>query len=249
MIIKRMTVLLTLFFLLEGCSAKTPLGPPKPQFDAAEFNFGRIPEGVIVTHIYDLTNEGGDSLVITELRPHCGCTKAPLATSVVGAGKTVPIELRFNSRGYHGKARKSASIRLDADGKIISDQLFFSAYIDTSAETFSDGQIAVSEPVITFADSVERVELQLSNRMAASRELSIVDYQPDRIELSWKKKLLGPKESATLEITRKIPANELYASITMEMKGYDNSRITIPLGGVNRKVERIRSVRKIAPRK
>jgi len=240
-----MAVLLT----LSGCSAKTPEGPPDPQFDTTEFNFGIIPANTVVTHVYSLTNAGGDSVVIEDIRAHCGCTKIPLTIHVIGAGKTAPIELRFNSKGYRGKSRKSASVRLDAGGgKKVSEKIFFSAYTDTAAIAFSSGQIAVSEPIIVFDDSVKKIELEISNRLAASRKLVIVDYQADRIGISWEKKLLGPKEKTILVIERKVPTNKLFASITMEMKGYNNSRITIPVLGKDRKPEKMKSVRKIAPK-
>jgi hypothetical protein len=245
---KNLLLSIALLLILSGCSAKTPAGPPDPQFDTTEFNFGIIPANTVVTHVYKLTNAGGDSVVIEDLRAHCGCTKIPLTTSVIGAGKSAPIELRFNSRGYRGKSRKSASVRLDACGNKVSQKIFFTAYTDTAAITFSSGQIAVSEPIVEFVDSVKKIKLEISNRIAASRKLVIVDYQEDRIELSWEKKTLGPKESATLVIERKVPTNKLFASITMEMKGYNNSRITIPVLGKDRKTEKMKSVRKIAPR-
>ncbi|MCK5833407.1 DUF1573 domain-containing protein [bacterium] len=240
-------IVFSLILVLDGCSAaKVPTGPPKPELSELEFNWGRIPQNSIVTHVYNLSNAGGDSIIIEELRPHCGCTKAPLSTNVVHAGESIPIELRFNSKGYRNKARKSASLRLKSGEEVINNRLVFNAYVDTSSILFSDGQIEVSMPIVEFTDSIESIEIGLKNRMAASRNLIIVDYQSDRIEVSWEEKKLKPKDSVRLKITRKIPSKELFASITMEMEGYDNSRITIPVSGINRRATRLPSVKKVS---
>ena len=113
--------------VLSGGVAKTPSGPPKPKLDSTSFNFGRIPMNTIITHTYRLTNTGGDSVIIEKLRTHCGCTKAPLTDSIAGPGETVPIELRFNARGYRGQTTKSATItyRFGEDSK--TERISFSA--------------------------------------------------------------------------------------------------------------------------
>src|SRR5262245_29698223 len=39
-----------------------------------EFDFGKIPQGKPVTHIFDVVNQGKDSLKITNVQASCGCT-------------------------------------------------------------------------------------------------------------------------------------------------------------------------------
>jgi len=214
---------------LYGC-AGTPTGPGKPEFDFTEFDFGRIPQGVVVTHIYKLANVGGDSVVVQGVRTHCGCTKAPLEIKVAHVGETIPIELRFSSRGYRGKSKKSATVNMwIAEENTPSERLSFSTYTDTVANPFSYGELGAEPFKIEFADSVETIEITLTNRIAAKREVEIVDFQSDRIKLSWDKKTIGPKGRAVLKVTRLIPAHGLVASITLEMPGHENTRITIPI--------------------
>jgi hypothetical protein len=40
----------------------------------AEFNFGKIPQGKPVTHVFELVNTGKDSLRIVNIQASCGCT-------------------------------------------------------------------------------------------------------------------------------------------------------------------------------
>ena len=229
MLFRNLVLFAAIAVAITGC-AKTPTGPAKPKFDVTDFDFGRIPQGSVVTYVYRLTNAGGDSIIIDRVRPHCGCTKAPLSQNIVHAGETVPIELRFNSRGYRGKSKKSAAVNLTlGEQNQPSFRLSFSTYTDTSSTPFGYGELGIAPYKIEFTDSIEEVELTITNRVAAKRKVEIVSYQSDRIRLSWTERTIGPKEQTTLKVTRIIPATGFAASITMEMPGHGNTRITIPI--------------------
>ena len=64
----------------------------------SEFNFGKIPQGKPVTHIFEITNTGKDSLKIVNVQASCGCTTPewerdkPLA-----AGSTAKITVGYNA--------------------------------------------------------------------------------------------------------------------------------------------------------
>jgi len=220
--------------------APPPSGPPKASIPETEFQWGFIPSNSTVVHIFELKNEGGDSLIIEQLRPHCGCSSAPLKTSVVHAGETVPLELWFNSRGFRGRQRKSASLHVRQGEELVPQMLYFEAFVDTASVPFQDGEIEVSTPIVEFNDEVESLEIELTNRMPAERELVIVDFQDDRIGVSWTSKKLKPKESTKLTITRKVSSERLWASITMQMLEREDTRITIPVQGENRRIDRRR---------
>lgn len=225
----QIAVVILLGLVIYGCSAK-PSGPPKPVFDAEDFDFGRIPENSTVTHIYQLTNEGGDSVVIQRVRTHCGCTKAPVEKTVAGPGETIPIELRFNSRGIRGSSKKSATVNLFIEEENTPNfRLMFSTFTDTTSNPFGYGELGAEPYQIEFSDSVEYVDIKLTNRMAAKREIRVVDYQPDRIKVSWENKNIGPKEETTLRVTRIVEPRSIVASVTLEMAEHPNTRITIPI--------------------
>lgn len=233
-------VFLTIAILI-GCSGGTASNPPEPKFDSKDFDFGRIPSESVVSHQYKLSNTGGDSIIVMSVRAHCGCTKAPLVDSIVKAGKTVPIELRFNSGGFRGSARKSASIKIKVGENEIDDQLYFSTFIDTSAVPFSYGELGAEPYKIEFSDSIDKVDVKFINRVAADRTVKIIDYQPDRVELSWKEKKIGPKKEATLTVKRKKNTENIVASVTVEMDGIPNSRITIPISEARNETPRIKA--------
>ena len=39
-----------------------------------EYNFGKIPQGKPVTHVFEVSNIGKDSLLISNVAASCGCT-------------------------------------------------------------------------------------------------------------------------------------------------------------------------------
>ena len=70
----------------------------------AEFNFGKIPQGKPVTHIFEITNTGKDSLKIVNVQASCGCTTpewerdkplAPGATAKITVGYNAASEGAF----------------------------------------------------------------------------------------------------------------------------------------------------------
>ncbi len=71
----------------------------------AEFNFGKIPQGKPVTHVFEIMNSGKDSLKITNVQAGCGCTTpewekdkalAPGASTKITVGFNAAAEGVFN---------------------------------------------------------------------------------------------------------------------------------------------------------
>ncbi|HYG49367.1 MAG TPA: DUF1573 domain-containing protein [Flavobacteriales bacterium] len=93
-----------------------PKNPPVIEFKDTTYNFGTISQGEIVSYTFYFKNTGRSSLVLTDVRPSCGCTvpkswpREPVAPD--GEGK---IEVTFDSAGKQGKVTKS--IRVVANTK------------------------------------------------------------------------------------------------------------------------------------
>lgn len=64
----------------------------------AEFNFGKIPQGKPVTHIFEVTNNGKDSLHIADVKASCGCTTPEWDREKVQApGEKTNITVGYNA--------------------------------------------------------------------------------------------------------------------------------------------------------
>lgn len=119
-----MKKIVTLSAILLGCIAVNAqdgvkIEPAKPVVDAkaavvseikaapaednltikeVEFNFGKIPQGKPVTHIFDVVNGGKEPLKIINVQASCGCTTPEWEhDKVVPAGGTTKITVGYNA--------------------------------------------------------------------------------------------------------------------------------------------------------
>jgi hypothetical protein len=64
----------------------------------SEFNFGKIPQGKPVTHIFEITNTGKDSLRIVNVQASCGCTTPEWERDKpIAPGKSAKITVGYNA--------------------------------------------------------------------------------------------------------------------------------------------------------
>jgi hypothetical protein len=87
-----------------------PASPPRIAFEELVHDFGEIRPNQVVNHSFIFTNTGGETLVISEVRPGCGCTTAGAWDKEVAPGKTGAIPLQFNSSGFSGPVAKGATV-------------------------------------------------------------------------------------------------------------------------------------------
>ncbi len=88
-----------------------------------EFNFGKIPQGKPVTHIFEIINGGKDSLKIVNVQASCGCTTpewekdkaiAPGAAAKITVGYNAAAEGPFTKPvtiTYNGTENKQLFIK------------------------------------------------------------------------------------------------------------------------------------------
>ena len=93
-----------LLILLNGVSA---LAAPHLVADEPGFNFGTIPQGKKVDHVFAIRNAGDAPLNIQRVRPSCGCTAANASSPVIQPGKSGEIKVTFDSANFSGKVGKT----------------------------------------------------------------------------------------------------------------------------------------------
>jgi Protein of unknown function (DUF1573) len=63
-----------------------------------EFDFGKIPQGKPVTHIFGVVNNGKDSLKISNVQASCGCTTPEWERNKIQApGENTKITVGYNA--------------------------------------------------------------------------------------------------------------------------------------------------------
>jgi hypothetical protein len=62
-----------------------------------EYNFGKIPQGKPVTHIFLFTNTGTTPLKLDNVQASCGCTTPEWSKDPVAPGETSKITVGYNA--------------------------------------------------------------------------------------------------------------------------------------------------------
>ncbi|MFM2358384.1 MAG: hypothetical protein RLY16_377 [Bacteroidota bacterium] len=108
-----------------GTSATAPAAPAVESLGLKEtvWDFGKIPQGKPVTHVFDVVNNGTDSLRIANVQASCGCTTpdwernkaiAPGQTTKITVGYNAAAEgpfTKFITISYNGAQSKQITIK------------------------------------------------------------------------------------------------------------------------------------------
>lgn len=101
--------------VVEGAAAPTtPVKSNQPLTTIAlsenSFDFGKVKKGDKVEHVYEVTNTGTNPLVISEVKPGCGCTVPDFTKEPILPGKKGKITLHFDSSSFDGNVSKFADV-------------------------------------------------------------------------------------------------------------------------------------------
>ncbi|MCR4391635.1 MAG: rhodanese-like domain-containing protein [Candidatus Acetothermia bacterium] len=80
---------------------------PRLVVDQPVYDFGQVPEGMLVQHVYVLRNVGDAPLNFTQPPSRtCGCTSVLLTKTVLLPGEQAELTVHFESTGYGGQSVK-----------------------------------------------------------------------------------------------------------------------------------------------
>ncbi len=89
-----------------------------------EFDFGKIPQGKPVTHVFEFTNTGTTPFSLENVQASCGCTTPVWNKDIVAPGATANIVVGYNAQNegefakpvtitYNGNQVKQITIKGD----------------------------------------------------------------------------------------------------------------------------------------
>lgn len=70
---------------------------PVLQFKEETWDFGNIPQGIPVTHVFEFSNSGKQPLIVSQATASCGCTTPVWTKEPVLTGKSGSISVTYNS--------------------------------------------------------------------------------------------------------------------------------------------------------
>ena len=74
------------------------------------YNFGDIKKGESKEHKYEVTNTGKNPLIISAVKPGCGCTAPDYTQTPIMPGQKGYITLKFDSSNFDGAIHKQAEV-------------------------------------------------------------------------------------------------------------------------------------------
>jgi hypothetical protein len=75
----------------------------------SEFDFGKIPQGKPVTHVFQFTNTGDKPFALDNVQASCGCTTPEWNKETIAPGATASIKVGYNA-ATEGPFNKTVSI-------------------------------------------------------------------------------------------------------------------------------------------
>jgi len=202
---------------------------PRLNLPEASFDFGYCPQNSQVTHTFWLHNTGDDTLVITNVIPGCGCTKAPLERDRLAVGDSTRLEIIFSTKRYTNRVTKrpriatnegtpDKNVTINADVMLRPDSTYPIVIRPYKLDVSQFGEKTRDE--VTF--SIENV----SDR---ALKPTMVSWAGELMTVKLPKEIApGKTEVATLKLTAEGVRQAFEKSFTIQLNDEQGSRFTVP---------------------
>lgn len=84
------------FIVLSAYTAQTQ-GNGEFKFETETHDFGKIPQGTPVTHVFKFENTGTEPLIINKVESTCGCTVPEYTKTPIKPGEKGTVSVTFNA--------------------------------------------------------------------------------------------------------------------------------------------------------
>ena len=93
--------------------------------DSTFRDFGKVKEGEVLEVSFRFKNTGDKNLIISDVRPGCGCTDGQKPEEPIAPGEEGVIKAKFNSKGQHiGENRKNITVTANTKPSQITELSF-----------------------------------------------------------------------------------------------------------------------------
>ncbi len=97
-------------------AADAPVGPTTSiEFGDTKHDYGVIEQGEKVSHVFTFKNTGNEPLVLSNVKPSCGCTTPKWTKEPIAPGDDGEIHVEFDSKGKSGKQTKTVTVTANTE--------------------------------------------------------------------------------------------------------------------------------------
>ncbi len=201
----------------------------------SQWEFGRVAQGASVTHTFWMTNASDSTVTINDVKPGCGCTKAPFEATTLAPGESTHVELIFSTGHYSSHVTKSAHILSTESGHVPS--LIFHADVRPamdSVDIFSVQPYMLDLDKNDNGDTKYDLEYKMALKNLTDEDLSfnLVDQPDGLVDLDFpqgKKLSPGETQNFTARFDKAVASEVFTKSFTIEASDKDHTRITVPI--------------------
>jgi hypothetical protein len=202
---------------------------PKLVIDGGDtYDWGKInPKGAPLTARIKIFNKGNQTLNISEVKPGCGCTTAPLDKNVIKPNDFATLNVTLNVHN-DGAVTKTISIKSN-DMKNPKKTLFIKADIMNS--------ISVSQKYISFSNLMNGKEsvatVKIKNNTNKPVKIIDIKVDPAKIKINLKKNSILPANKEFILEVSYIPNNSINfnGNINIQTNNKDVKNINISVWG------------------
>ena len=195
----------------EGKNLHSKEKQPRILCEEAIFDFGSKDSSEIVDHTFVLKNTGSSDLVITAVRPACGCTAAELTQSTIPPGESAKLSAKLTLAGRNGQVQKPILIESN-DPANPALQLVMKGVIGT------DFQITPSTMVLRkdSPDAPATASVIVTSMKNENFEITDAKSEAGKLKVRWDK---FPDENSyqiTANLEERLQAGQYSDKITLE---------------------------------
>jgi len=213
-----------LFLLITTICLKGQTAAPKIYAPVDHFDFGKVIEGQIVKHNFEIQNTGNADLNVKNVSASCGCTAAKPEKSILKPGEKTNIDVSFNSANRLGEQEKYVYVISDDQQNPELKFLLKGIVIDKSAESSQNvkaPKLVLLETQHDFGDVEEGkvVETNIEFKNDGQAVLNIVDVKTScgctAALLTTKSLKPGEKSSVRIDLDTSKREGKLTRTVTL----------------------------------
>jgi hypothetical protein len=184
---------------------------PRILCEEETFDFGSKDSSEIVDHTFVLKNTGNSDLVITAVRPACGCTAAELTQSTIPPGESAKLSAKLTLAGRNGQVQKPILIESN-DPANPALQLVMKGVIGT------DFQITPSTMVLRkdAPDAPATASVILKSMKNEKLEITDAKSEGGKLKVRWDKFPGENSYQITAYLEERLAAGQYEERITLE---------------------------------
>lgn len=114
----------------DNTSEAVPGKYPVMTFDKTEHDFGSIPQGTNVEHLFTFTNTGEAPLVLSDAKASCGCTVPTFTKEPIAPGETGEMLVKFNGSGQN---QRTIPVNVTANTEKGTERVSIKAFVEPKA--------------------------------------------------------------------------------------------------------------------